>query len=72
MQRRRPSKIWLEVVKNDIKSVGLASADALDCRLGGGRLWGIHADPGLPGALLQVGVFLCVWSSIKRKITKRN
>ena len=29
--RGRPRKTWLELVKNDMKGLGVARADALDC-----------------------------------------
>ena len=41
--------VGLEVVKNDMKGLGLASADALDCCA---WKWRICADPGLRGAHL--------------------
>ena len=36
--RGRPRKTWLEVVKNDMKGLGLAVIWTV--MLGGGRLWG--------------------------------
>ena len=45
----RPRKTWLEVVKNDLKSLGL-QVWMLWIIMLGGRLWGIRADPGLPRA----------------------
>ena len=46
----RSRKIGLEVVEDDMKGLGLASADALNLHAWVGRLEGTCADPGLPGA----------------------
>ena len=51
VKQRRPG--W-NGFKNYIKGLGLASVDgpSRTVVLGGGRLWGTHADPGLSGAPL--------------------
>ena len=48
--RKMPRKIWLEGVKDHIKSLGQASADALDWYAWRRKIVEIHADPYLLGA----------------------
>ena len=44
----RPRKTWLEVVRNEMKELGLASASALNR-----HAWQRMIDPGLLGALMD-------------------
>ena len=63
MQRRRPSKSWLGLgIHRFIKSVSLASSDALDCRVEEEECGEYNADPGFPGAPPGgcVCIFVCV------------